>query len=458
MASITIPPTVYHDAVASLVPYAARMVISKLADHLTCSVEEAMEMVSPDDIIVNSGKGKSMKKRASKEPKQDDRTPEEKQAAKDKMAWVRSHPKKKGSDDKPAVPAVPLPWCEKVMEDQCRGLKVNHSLYTQCPQKIGTDSNMYCTTCSKQADGNDTGKPTHGTVEDRLAVDLMEYRSPSGKQVLPYANVIEKLNISRENAEAEAAKFDMVIAECQWEKVEKKRGRPKKESKSASTEDTTSSESEGDDPKQKRRVGRPSKKASTLEETPISNDLIAKALKQHIDGATTNDSGEQEAQTPTIVKNKLSLDEKAKRKAKKAKKAKRKAEEAAAMQKKAEEDAAMQKKADEEAAMQKKAEEEAAMLKKVAEEAEKQKKDEEAESDSELLSEEELESEEEEECRSGNLWTCPITNEQYIKDHENNLYDVEEPNDHVGAAVMNPNGDLEAKLEDSESSSDEEGW
>ena len=65
----------------------------------------------------------------------------------------------------------------------------------------------YCKTCQTQADRSATGKPTYGTVEDREAVGILEYVDPKGKQTLPYANVMQKLNISREDVEAEAKEF-----------------------------------------------------------------------------------------------------------------------------------------------------------------------------------------------------------------------------------------------------------
>ena len=49
--------------------------------------------------------------------------------------------------------------------------------------------------------------------------------------LVPYANVMIKLNISRKFAEEEATKFNLVIPELEFIEVKKTRGRPKKKKK-----------------------------------------------------------------------------------------------------------------------------------------------------------------------------------------------------------------------------------
>jgi len=100
----------------------------------------------------------------------------------------------------------PLPWCGIRNKCNCTGLRLNHGLHTQCTQKP-VKGMTYCKTCQQQADRSATGKPTYGTVEDREAAGLLEFVDPKGKQTLPFANVMEKLKISREDVETEAKEF-----------------------------------------------------------------------------------------------------------------------------------------------------------------------------------------------------------------------------------------------------------
>ena len=127
-------------------------------------------------------------------------------------------------------PKFPLPYCGVANKCNCRALRLNHGLYTQCTQKVSKGM-RYCKTCQQGVDRSATGKPTYGTIEDRLAVGAVDYVDPKGKRAVPYANVMEKLNITREDAEAEIKEFsellgtDSIPAE-HLTKREAKRGRP----------------------------------------------------------------------------------------------------------------------------------------------------------------------------------------------------------------------------------------
>ena len=73
---------------------------------------------------------------------------------------------------------------------------------------------VYCNSCEAQAQRNETGKPTYGCVEDRAAVGLMEYKEPkTRKPSLPFANVMNKLGVTREEVEDEAARLGISIPE-----------------------------------------------------------------------------------------------------------------------------------------------------------------------------------------------------------------------------------------------------
>ena len=173
------------------------------------------------------------------------------------------------------TPAFPLPWTGSPVEGWCNGLRLNHGLHSQCCM-VPLDGGDYCKTCQGQADKNASGKPTYGCVADRMSCELLEYRDPKGgKATVPFANVMSKLSITREAAEAEAEKFGLSIPEEHFVEKSAKRGRPKKSS-SADTSDTDSSS--GDDVEKKKR-GRP-KKEKKVVAASVGDDLIATLVKQ----------------------------------------------------------------------------------------------------------------------------------------------------------------------------------
>lgn len=172
---------------------------------------------------------------------------------------------------------IPLPFCGVIVDKDCCGLKLNHGLYTQC-QKKGTetieinDKKMpICKSCSNQAEKNTSGKPNYGVIEDRLVGKTSEFRDPKGKQVVRYGNIMEKLNISRERAENEAAKLGWTIPEEEFEVKKARRGRPKK---NVVTSDT---ESEASIPKKR---GRPKKEKTVVSNILPGDDLIASLVAQ----------------------------------------------------------------------------------------------------------------------------------------------------------------------------------
>ena len=193
---------------------------------------------------------------------------------KEKKAKAAKAPK----PEKPAVSAIPLPWTGEVRAGFCTGLRLNHGLHTQCTM-VPMAGGCYCKTCQKQADSNANGKPTYGCVEDRLAVGLSEYRDPKGKQSVPYATVMQKLNISKEDAEAEAAKIGISIPSELFEERKLTRGRPKKD---ASASDTDSSQDSQNSVKKAR--GRPKKDKKAVE-SENGDDLIS-ALVAKANSAT----------------------------------------------------------------------------------------------------------------------------------------------------------------------------
>ena len=189
----------------------------------------------------------------------------------------------KAPKEKRAVPSFPLPFCGAVKEDWCCGLRLNHGLYSQCTMAKDKEGE-FCKTCAKQADKNETNKPTHGVIQDRMAVGAMEFRDPKGKQVVSYGNVLKKLKIEKETAIAEAAKFGLVIAEEQFEERVTTRGRPKKDP----------SASDSDSEKTVKKRGRP-KMVKTVVSADACDDLVLAAMKLAQDAANeTNDGAESD--------------------------------------------------------------------------------------------------------------------------------------------------------------------
>jgi hypothetical protein len=121
---------------------------------------------------------------------------------------------------------LPLPYDGVMREGNCYGLEMNGGLMTQCwSEKLNGD--VYCKRCRTQASKNESGKPSVGDIRDRIKVSALEYKHPkTGRQVVPYINVMKKKNITLEEAEEEAKKYGVNIEAEQLEEREQKRGRP----------------------------------------------------------------------------------------------------------------------------------------------------------------------------------------------------------------------------------------
>jgi len=86
--------------------------------------------------------------------------------------------------------------------------------------------------------------------------------------LLPYANIMIKLNISKKRAIEEALKFGLTIPDDQFIEKKIRRGRPKKQKIMSSVVSDT--DSDGEIVKKKR--GRPKKEQET---EPTQDDMIA---------------------------------------------------------------------------------------------------------------------------------------------------------------------------------------
>jgi len=116
---------------------------------------------------------------------------------------------------------VPMPFLGKMKEGCCSALRQNHGLYTQCDTEVIDEK--FCNKCGPC--------PKFGTIEERLAVGPMEFRDSNGKAPTAYMKVLNKLKISRAEAENEAGKLNILLDDIYFEEektVKKEKGRPKK--------------------------------------------------------------------------------------------------------------------------------------------------------------------------------------------------------------------------------------
>ena len=155
----------------------------------------------------------------------------------DEREEVRKEKKEtKKSVKKEEKSEIPMPYNGEHNEECCNGLKYNFGLYTQCKVK-SKNGEKYCKMCENQASKHGHGKPTYGTIQDRLEVGIMDFVDPSGKKPEMYMKVLKKQIITIDEAVDEAKKQKMTINSIHFEEesevvsekvVEKSKGRPKK--------------------------------------------------------------------------------------------------------------------------------------------------------------------------------------------------------------------------------------
>ena len=170
--------------------------------------------------------------------------------------------------NKEKVKKIMLPFCGRIDDERCQGIKINYCLYTQCENNI-FQKNL-CKTCHKQSEKNSDGKPNYGTIDERLDKN---YKDKNGKEPIKYSKFMEKMNITREMAEKEAEEQGVTIPEEEFEIKKTSRGRPKK---STSTTDTSDEESIAE-PKKR---GRPPKEKKVIENGNVGDDLIKNLIEE----------------------------------------------------------------------------------------------------------------------------------------------------------------------------------
>ena len=129
----------------------------------------------------------------------------------------------------------PMPFIASTLDlKKCNGLAYNHGLFTQCP-KEQMENSKFCKRCQAECDSSATGIPKCGTVEQRLATGLYEFKDPKGRSPISYLKVLEKAKLSPEQSLDEAFKLSIEIDEEHFAPVSKEkkkvsagRGRPKK--------------------------------------------------------------------------------------------------------------------------------------------------------------------------------------------------------------------------------------
>jgi len=363
-----------------------------------------------------------------------------------------------------AKPSIPLPYNGEFNDSLCYALRLNNGLYTQCCGE--RKGNEYCKSCANQMRKSNSEIPEYGTIQQRLAADILEYTDPKGRKPISYTKIMKKNKITREQVEEEAGKFGITIAEVHFAESEAqvKRGRP-------------SSKIENVEAKVKGVKGRPKKSKKVLDIESDDTDLFAELVAQ-AHGVTE----EEEAEESLALKKQQEEQERAEKKAalekeKAEKKAAAEAEKKAAAEakKKAEEEARALKKQQEEqeraekkaaAEAKKKAEEEARLLKKQQEEQERAEKKAAAEAKKKQKEEKKAEKpskatkvavEEEEEEEPDVVKKIKVNDKVYLKSKKTGIiYDYVEYTTNGEQVVVGQWNEAENRIDFTKNDSDEE--
>jgi len=222
-------------------------------------------------------------------------------------------------------PSIPLPFDGICGPGMCWGLKQNHGLYTQC-QGSKVEDSEYCKGCTAQCGKNESGKPTNGTIQDRMSAD---FKGPKGDAPKHYTAIMKKLKLTKEQVVEEAAKFNLIVDDEHFIAPVQttKRGRPKKVSVDAESSVSTSTE-----PKKR---GRPKKQAKDVKPDAVEDlfaNLVSSAEADDAESETSSLSGSEndsEVQNSSTKEAEKAEKKAAKEAAKAAKEAEKAAEKAA---------------------------------------------------------------------------------------------------------------------------------
>lgn len=178
--------------------------------------------------------------------------------------------------------SIPVPFSGVKCSRWCEGIRLNHGLYTQCSndKEKEIEGHWVCSTCEKQILKNSNRMPTYGYIDDRI-MKGKDFRDPKGKEPVNYGNIMEKLNITREEAEREAASQGIIIPEDQFEVKKARRGRPRRDTSAVDT-----SGSEDEKPKSEKKRGRPKKEKEVVSSS--SDSMIKELVKSANEESSTN--------------------------------------------------------------------------------------------------------------------------------------------------------------------------
>jgi len=192
---------------------------------------------------------------------------------------------KKSKPEKRPVPSIPLPFCGKVIDGWCKAIVKNNKLYTQCTNSPTKDE--ICTKCDNLLKKD--GELPFGFITSRMECDIFNYKDNKGNVPVPYTVIMAKMDITREKAIEEAAKFGITIPEEHFAVVEKARGRPKKDLAEKSDDDETD----------KKNRGRPKKDKPVKATSKVGDDIIAGLLQQAKDNGEIVEEKSSQSQEET---------------------------------------------------------------------------------------------------------------------------------------------------------------
>jgi hypothetical protein len=186
--------------------------------------------------------------------------------------------------------AFPLPYNGEFNSSFCYALRQNNGLYTQCTGVRKGEAD-FCKGCASQMQKTGAEVPEYGTIQQRMAVGVLEYVDPKGRKPVAYTKVMKKYKISKEQVLEEGGKLNITINDEHFvEPEESKRGRPKVEKA----------------PKEKGAKGRPKKEKKVLQiEGDDNDDLFATLVAQ----ANTEDNEEEEVVMAAKAKKSIKSDE-----------------------------------------------------------------------------------------------------------------------------------------------------
>jgi hypothetical protein len=98
---------------------------------------------------------------------------------------------------KEKVVKYPMPFMPNMVDNNlCHALVFNRGLFTQCPKKPMDSNSVFCSACQTDADKNSNGIPNCGTIQQRLATGLYEFKDNKGRSPISYIKILENLKIT----------------------------------------------------------------------------------------------------------------------------------------------------------------------------------------------------------------------------------------------------------------------